>query len=171
MTALEKRVLDPCCGGRMMWFDPHNPDVAFGENRAETLTVRDRSHGRVDGTRTLHICPDVALDFRALPYADDSFHLVVFDPPHLVKAGPQSWLAAKYGKLGKDWESDLRSGFSECFRVLKPHGTLIFKWSETQIAVREILALTPVRPLFGHKSGKRSGTHWLVFMQPQGGLS
>lgn len=100
MTEAMKRVLDPCCGSRMFWFDRQHPDVVYGDRRHETLTVTDRSHGRADGQRTLHIEPDVLLDFRDLPYPDGSFSLVVFDPPHLVRAGPKSWLAAKYGKLG-----------------------------------------------------------------------
>lgn len=159
------KILDPCCGGRMMWFDRANPLTVFGDRRHETLTVTDRSHGCVDGTRTLHIAPDVLLDFRALPYPDESFYLVIFDPPHLVRAGKQSWMAAKYGKLEPNWRADLRMGFTECFRVLKTHSTLVFKWSETQVKLSEVLALTPHQPLFGNASGKKAGTHWLVFMK------
>lgn len=159
-------ILDPCCGSRMMWFDRGHPDVVFGDKRRETLTVTDRSHGREDGTRTLCIEPDALMDFRALPYADETFYLVAFDPPHLVRAGPRSWLAAKYGKLGQDWRDDLRAGFAECFRVLRPHGTLIFKWNETQIKVREVLELAPHKPLFGNVAGKKNGTHWIAFLKP-----
>lgn len=159
-------VLDPCCGSRMMWFDRENPAVIFGDCRKETITVPDRSHGRADGTRVIHVCPDMLWDFRALPFLDSSFRLVVFDPPHLVRAGAKSWLAAKYGKLGHDWHEDLRLGFSECFRVLEPKGVLIFKWNETQIKLREVLSLTPHQPLFGNTSGKKAGTHWIVFMKP-----
>jgi len=158
-------VLDPCCGTRMFWFDKSDPRVLFGDRRSETLTVTDNSRGNASGTRTLRIDPDVLLDFRALPFEANSFHLVAFDPPHLYQAGPRSWLAAKYGKLGQDWRDDLRAGFAECFRVLKPNGTLVFKWNETQIKVREVLALTPHRPLFGNTSGKKAGTHWIVFMK------
>lgn len=105
------------------------------------------------------------LDFRALPYSDGTFKLVVFDPPHLERAGPKSWLAAKYGKLGNDWREDLRAGFSECFRVLATDGVLVFKWNETQVKVRDVLELCPVEPLFGHPSGRKGLTHWLVFMK------
>jgi len=159
-------VLDPCCGSRMMWFERARQDVLFGDRRAETITVTDRSHGDANGTRTIKIEPDTLLDFRAMPFADCSFKLVAFDPPHLVRAGPRSWLAAKYGKLSDDWREDLRQGFSECFRVLEPEGVLVFKWNETQVKLREVLALTPHQPLFGNTSGKRAGTHWLVFMRP-----
>lgn len=164
-TSEGKTVLDVCCGGRMMWFDRQHPAVVFGDQRRETLTVTDRSHGRADGTRELRIEPDTLLDFRALPYPDESFWHVAFDPPHLVRAGPKSWLAAKYGKLGPDWQEDLRKGFSECLRVLKPHGTLVFKWNETQIKVGEVLKLAPQPPMYGQVSGRGHMTHWLVFMK------
>lgn len=163
-----KRVLDPCCGSRMFWFDRQNTDVVFGDRRSETITVTDRSRGNTSGVRTLHIEPDVLMDFRALPYPDGAFKLVSFDPPHLVHAGPKSWLAAKYGKLGPDWPEDLRQGFAECFRVLAVDGVLIFKWNETQVKVADVLALTDVPPLFGHPSGRKGMTHWIVFMKPRG---
>lgn len=162
------RVLDPASGTRMMWFDRKNSDVVFGDSRSETLTVTDRSHGNAAGTRTLRIEPDAVMDFRALPYADGTFKLVAFDPPHLVRAGPKSWLAAKYGKLGADWRDDLRQGFAECFRVLDTDGVLCFKWNETQVKLREVMALTPHQPLFGNTSGKKAGTHWMVFMKTEG---
>jgi SAM-dependent methyltransferase len=160
------RVLDPCCGSRMMWLDRSNPDVVFGDHRAETLTVNDTSH-RAGGTRTLRISPDVLLDFRALPYADGTFPLIAFDPPHLTRAGPLSWMAAKYVKLLPVWRADLRSGFAECFRVLATDGVLVFKWNETQVKLAEVLALTPHQPLFGQVSGRQGMTHWLVFMKPE----
>jgi len=160
------KILDPCCGGRMMWANRENPDVVFGDIRSEVLTVCDRSHGKQDGTRTLRIEPDVKLDFRNLPFPSNTFALVSFDPPHLERAGPKSWLAAKYGKLGKDWRDDIRAGLAECLRVLKPDGVLVFKWNETQVKVSEVLKLSPVDPLFGHLSGRKGLTHWLVFMKP-----
>ena len=138
MNTTNPSVLDPCCGSRMMWLDKADPRAIFGDRRREVLTVTDRSH-REDGTRTLRVEPDTLLDFRALPYQTDSFKLIAFDPPHVVRAGPRSWLAAKYGKLGQDWREDLRQGFSECFRVLEPGGVLVFKWNETQVKLAEVL--------------------------------
>jgi SAM-dependent methyltransferase len=163
---MTKKILDPCCGSKMFWADKHHPDVIFGDIRREHITVTDRSHGKADGIRTLQIEPDTIMDFRALPFSDNTFALVSFDPPHLVRAGPRSWLAAKYGKLGPNWREDIKRGFEECLRVLKPDGTLIFKWCETQVATREVLELAPIQPLFGHLSGRKGLTHWLVFMKP-----
>ncbi len=33
------RVLDPCSGSRMMWFDRLSPDVIFGDTRQEEHTL------------------------------------------------------------------------------------------------------------------------------------
>ncbi|MGG4604340.1 class I SAM-dependent methyltransferase [Paenalcaligenes sp. Me131] len=158
-------VLDPCCGGRMMWFNPQDQRCLFGDMRHESLIVTDRTH-KDDGTRAIHVHPDMQMDFRALPFPDNTFYHVAFDPPHLVRAGKRSWMAAKYGKLGDDWREDLRLGFAECFRVLRPHGTLNFKWNETQIPVRDVLACTDVLPLYGHRSGRLNKTHWITFIKP-----
>lgn len=163
---MSKRVLDPCCGGRMMWANRRNPDVVFGDVRAETITVTDNSRGNATGQRVLQIEPDAIMDFRTLPFPDETFSLVSFDPPHLVHAGPKSWLGAKYGRLSDTRQDDIRSGFSECLRVLKPDGTLVFKWNESQVKIGEVLKLCPLEPLFGHLSGRKGLTHWLVFMKP-----
>ncbi|MBV0931716.1 class I SAM-dependent methyltransferase, partial [Lentilactobacillus sp. IMAU92037] len=79
-------------------------------------------------------------DFTEMPFSDNSFYMVVWDPPHLIHAGKTSWLVKKYGKLDQDnWQTDLSKGFSECMRVLKPHGTLIFKWNTCQIPMNQVL--------------------------------
>lgn len=152
-----KKILDVCCGSRMFYFDKQNKNVEFCD-------IRKEDHILCDG-RELKINPDTVCDFRSLQFQDGQFKLVIFDPPHLLKAGDKSWLALKYGKLGQDWKIDLAKGFSECFRVLDEFGILIFKWNETQIKVSEILALTDQKPIVGHISGKRSDTHWITFMK------
>ena len=163
------RVLDPACGPRMVWFNRADPRAVFGDSRAETVRVSDRSHGKVNGSRIITIEPDTLMDFRALPFPDGTFRLVAFDPPHLIRAGKKSWLAAKYGKLSDNWREDLRQGFAECFRVLMPGGVLVFKWSEVQVSVNEVLALTPHKPLIGNRRIGKDRAHWLVFMAPEGG--
>lgn len=161
-----KRILDPCCGPRSWWFDRQHADVVFGDVRSEVVEVTDRSHGKAEGKRSLQIRPDCLMDFRKLPFLDETFWLVAFDPPHILRAGPQSWMAARYGRLSDDWREDLAQGFRECFRVLRANGTMVFKWNETHIKLSEILPLSPYKPLFGQISGRRGMTHWLTFMKP-----
>lgn len=149
-----KKILDVCCGSRMFWFDRKSDRTIF-------MDKRELSDILCDG-RTLEIKPDVIGDFTDIPFDDNLFNMVVFDPPHLLKVGENSWLAKKYGKLSVNWKSDIASGFNECMRVLKPNGTLIFKWNEEQIKLSEILEVISFKPLFGNRKSK---THWLVFMK------
>jgi SAM-dependent methyltransferase len=150
-----KPILDMTCGSRMFWFDKDNESVEFTDIR-EYYEELPTGH-------VINVSPTTVADFRNLPFDDESFHLVVFDPPHLVNAGDNSWLAKKYGKLSKDtWEEDIAQGFREGMRVLKPYGTLIFKWNEDQIALPRVLKAIDYKPLFGQK---RSKTQWLVFMK------
>lgn len=154
----KKIILDDCCGSRMFWFDKKNPYVLFQD-------IRDAEYVLCDG-RKLEVHPDVVADFTAMPYSDSSFKLVVFDPPHLDNANEGAYMAQKYGTLRRfKWQEDIKRGFSECMRVLEPNGILIFKWNETRIPVRRILEIINERPLFGHKSGKASKTHWMCFMK------
>lgn len=152
--AVDKLILDATCGSRMIWFDKNHPDTLYMDNRQLESILCDG--------RTLNIHPDVVADFRDMPFEDESFHLVVFDPPHLLRAGKDSWLAQKYGLLPDEWQGMIRDGFLECMRVLKSNGVLVFKWSEDQVKLNELLKVIPQRPLFGNR---RSKTHWLVFMK------
>lgn len=149
-----KRILDPCCGSKMFWFDKNNPDVEFCD-------IRKLERTEYYPGRYIEINPDTVCDFTALPFEDNSFYLVVFDPPHLKQAGENSILAIKYGRLREDWQGMLKRGFDECMRVLRPNGILVFKWSEVQITLKEVLQAIGENPLFGNKQPKQSGTHWL----------
>lgn len=154
---IDKIVLDACCGSKMFWFDNDNPITTFAD-------VRNLDTNLCDG-RVLKVEPDVISNFTNMIFNDEQFKMVVFDPPHLERAGPNGWQALKYGKLETNWRDDFKKAFIECFRVLQNDGVLIFKWNETQIKVSEILSLCNYKPMFGHISGKRSNTHWITFIK------
>ena len=162
MANFEKPILDACCGSKMFWFDKNNPAAVFCDNRE--LSVQ-RSWGKYNSVRHIEVHPDILCDFTDLPFPDNHFKLVVFDPPHLLKAGDTAWLALKYGKLSDNWTAMIHDGFWECMRVLDDYGTLIFRWSEVQIPLSKVLAAIGMDPLFGHRSGKQSKTHWMAFMK------
>lgn len=139
MKIKDKIILDACCGSRMFWFDKEHPNVVFGD-------IRTESHILCDG-RPLEISPDVEMSFTKMPFEDESFRLVVLDPPHMERLGKGTWMAQKYGVLLPSWREDLKEGFNECMRVLMPYGTLIFKWNEAQVKLNQVLELFPtVRP-------------------------
>ena len=139
---MKKKILDVACGSKMFWFDKQNPNVEFCDNR---VVPKHEYYPH----RYIEIKPDTVCDFTALPFPDCSYKLVVFDPPH------------------RNWKEMLRKGFAECFRVLDADGVLIFKWSEVQIPLKDILPLSPYPPLFGNRGGKNLNTHWLCFMKSE----
>lgn len=149
-------ILDACCGSKLFWFDKENPNTTYMDIREESFEI----HGK-----KVNVKPDVVADFRAMPFEDDTYDLIVFDPPHLKWAGRNSIMKAQYGQLDKNnWSEDIRQGMSECMRVMKPTGTLIFKWNEAQVSLKDVLSAIPYQPLFGNK---RSKTHWLTFMKEE----
>ena len=144
-------ILDVCCGSKMFWFQKKREDVVFMDIREEEYTICDKE---------VKVQPDIVGDFRAIPFLNNTFDMVVFDPPHLRWAGSKSIMRAQYGQLSEDWENDIAQGFKECFRVLRPGGFLVFKWCEEQIKLKQILSLSSEKPLFGNQRGK---TFWLIF--------
>lgn len=160
----EKKILDATCGSRTMWFNKCHPAAVYADKRrGQYPNVWKSKDGQSE--QQCVIAPDVQCDFTALPFSDNSFALVVFDPPHLRSVGQNSWLSKKYGSLEGNWPQMLHDGFSECMRVLKPDGVLIFKWSEAQIPAADVWRAIGQKPLFGHHSGKKMQTFWGCFMK------
>ena len=148
------RILDATCGGRHLWFDKVRADTVYVDRRVlpkGTIPVRPNWEVR----------PTVVADFTRLPFRNETFDLIVFDPPHIVRDKPsKSFLRTKYGELNSsDWDATIRTGFEECWRVLKSGGTLHFKWADSSRPLKEVLQLFPVQPLFKNKHP----VSWSVF--------
>lgn len=103
-------------------------DVTYGlgkfwsEYRPEDLTTHDLA---LDG-----------VDFRALPEADQSIDVVVFDPPYIPQGGRETSgeqdFIRRYGLFDGprntiDLQALIADGITECFRVLRPGGRLLVK--------------------------------------------
>lgn len=161
---MDKHILDATCGSRSIWFQKECESALFMDKRQEHYEATWKSQ-KAPSQRTIDVEPDVIADFTDMPFDDNSFELVVFDPPHLTKINDTAWLKKKYGRLPKEWKPMIYDGFWECMRVLKPYGTLIFKWNEVEIPTREIIDCIECEPLFGHRSGTKMQTHWMVFMK------
>ena len=160
---MEKKILDVTCGARSIWFNKNHPLAIYCDQRSGKVNKNfGKKHG---GYKTIVVNPDVQCDFTHLPFEDESFVLVVFDPPHMARLSETSWVRAAYGNLPSEWHKLIRDGFHECMRVLKADGVLIFKWSSVEFTTREVIDAIGVEPLFGHHSGKKSNTHWLCFMK------
>lgn len=158
-------ILDACCGPRMMWYDSQDKRALFVDRRAEVVQRSWSKDGIDAGRNPAVVAPDIIADVTALPFPEASFSVVVLDPPHVrpSRTGPQGKFRRLYGVLPNDWQGFLRGAFAECFRVLRPHGLLVFKWSEHSYTLDAVLDCTPHKPLFGHRTVR--STHWYVFMK------
>lgn len=161
----EEKILDVTCGGRSIWFQKNEPHTTYCDKREEEWEKdfcigSDHPH-----KKSISIKPDVICDFTDLPFDENTFNLVVFDPPHVENLKETSWFRKEYGSLEGDWKPMIRKGFKECMRVLKWGGVLVFKWSDVKISTREIINVIGQDPLFGHRSGKKMNTHWMCFMK------
>jgi SAM-dependent methyltransferase len=140
----EKFILDATAGFRMMWFNKKHPNCIYLDNRPECE-------------------PDIVGDFRDLKqFSDETFRLIVFDPPHILryKDTEHPQIMAKYGYLRPDtWKWDLARAAKELWRVLKPYGILIFKWSTQYIPSNEVLSVFPQKPLVYQISANMKKTH------------
>lgn len=154
-----KKILDVCCGPRLFWFNKNHPDTIYIDNRKMDRGYNDYIPNR-------EICPDVIADFRDLPFEDESFKLVIMDPPHILGGGGEFRMGKDYGLLNKEtWKEDIKKGFDECWRVLENFGVLIFKWNEASIKRKDILNVLKRVPLFGHPVKSKIPTHWFCFMK------
>jgi len=156
----DKFILDACCGGRMMWFNKNHPHAIYVDNRTT-------DKGYVDGKPNHEVKPDMIMDFKDLKFEDKSFKLVFFDPPHVFATEHnESTFIKCFGRLHKDtWKEDIKNGFDECWRVLDDYGTLVFKWSECNVPLKELIEVIQKEPLVRSMRRGLSKTHWLCFLK------
>tara|TARA_R110000823_G_scaffold201504_1_gene332352 strand:- start:135 stop:629 length:495 start_codon:yes stop_codon:yes gene_type:complete len=157
MDLSEKYILDACCGGKMFWFDKNNKNTVYCDIReVEKGTIQHESWS----------CkPDIIADYKDLPFDDESFNLIVWDIPHLIKSGT-GIINKKYGSLGDNWKEDTEKGFNCVWDKLKDKGVLIFKYCDLNIKVSEMLSLFHTKPLFGTITKKGvNNTYWFCFMK------
>lgn len=148
------KILDACCGGKMFWYEKNLEFVDFQDNRELQTELCD---GRI-----FSVEPDFIGDVTQMDIQDESYDMVVFDPPHLKNGGDTGWIILKYGKLPSEWLLWIERAFKECFRVLRNDGVLVFKWNGEQIPFAEVVKLSPYKPIFGDKRAK---TRWTVFVK------
>lgn len=79
------------------------------------------------GVSEVIIKPAVQADMKFLPFKEDVFEAIIFDPPH-TDAGLGSWIWKKYGSWSKvETIRTVRAANDEFKRVLKKGGLVIVK--------------------------------------------
>lgn len=114
----------------------------YGPPGARVLDVtanRRRMWDGLDTSRVVYtdidpaMCPDVVADFRSLPFADESFGVIVFDPPHLpcAAASPASLQQMRddygLGHGGSGPAAFFAPFLREAARVLQHDGIILAK--------------------------------------------
>ena len=161
------RILDATAGSRSIWYQKNNPYVVYFDKRNGNFNSQsgDKKHQDV---RYYKIHPNVIGRWEYLPFVDNCFDMVVFDPPHIIVPRGKKLLGmtACYGFLYSDeWRTVLGGAIVELFRVLRPDGFFIFKWAENNKPATEVLNMFPYQPMFGSRIGQKSSTHWICFMK------
>ena len=143
------KILDVSAGNRAVWFDKHHSMATFLDIRPE-------------------VEPDIVADSRNLgTFADGSFDLAVFDPPH-VNFGKNAEMSKTYGwHTTVEIRDILERTAIELSRVVRPDGLLALKWNDHDQKLTTVLALMPSwEPLFGHQVSIRtkhaSTTSWVL---------
>ena len=162
----EYDVLDATTGGKHMWHESaKDADRVIYADRRRVESLEHQPGWNCD--------PSVICDTRDLPFKDGSFSLIAYDPPHRITDSGMKELRGviekKYGALqAETWQSDLSSSFDELWRVLRPGGTLTFKWADVHRSHGEVLDQLAESPLYGVTTGKdRAVTKWHVFQKPR----
>jgi ubiquinone/menaquinone biosynthesis C-methylase UbiE len=158
------KILDATCGFKGMWYQKNHPLVTYMDKRNEKVHIKTKTNWK----RTYNINPDVVSEWKNIPFDDEYFDMVIFDPPHIIrnKNTKEGAIEKEYGRLHTDdWKDVLQQGIKELFRVLKREGVFIFKWCESDKKVDEILKLFPFPPLFGTRTGQSNKNHWIVFLK------
>jgi hypothetical protein len=108
------RVLDACCRVGAEW-------------------ATSRRHDCVMSDSDIACRPAVVSDMRFLPFADESFEEIFFDPPHMIRNDKWStmyqknWRGFGFWRSRAEWENALRLCDSEFARVIRPGGVLHVK--------------------------------------------
>ena len=94
----------------------------------------------------------------------NEFDLIYLDPPHSLKT--TGIMNEKYTHLPNDWMKTISNMFANTDRLANQKTTIILKWNENEIPIKEILNIAKsnnIYPLFGSKV--RTKTYWIVFKQ------
>ena len=158
-------ILDVTCGLREMWFEKEDSETVYLDWRQESISFYNDVRGKIQ--------PTVQADNRCLPFCDNVFDMVIFDPPHLIEDPAKVHVrdGSLYQKMYDTlhpltWIKDVYRASREAFRVLKVGGFLVFKWADHDRPVKRLMALFPERPLFGtrsHSTKRGNSTYWIVF--------
>lgn len=163
------KILDATAGYKGIWYQKNHPFVTFMDIRSGSFNTKTINMP-FKSSRKFKIEPDVVSEWKDAPFPDNSFDMIIFDPPHLIwkhNKKPSSMDKA-YGYFTIDtWRNEMKQGIDKLFKILKPEGIFILKWCEVGASIDDVLKLFPYKPLFGSntKSKGHTANYWIVFLK------
>jgi hypothetical protein len=142
------RILDMSAGYRAIWFNRLHPDTVFVDIRPQ-------------------VSPTVIANTEILPFPNNVFDLVVFDPPHVVN-GRGSKMGETYGSfLADEIKQTIQKSSAEAYRCSTGNALMAFKWNDHDVRLGRLIDLMEGwEPLFGHQVATRhkhrSSTYWVL---------
>lgn len=134
------KILDMSSGNRAIWFNKRHPLATY-------IDIRES------------VEPDFVADSTDLAIMqDNTFDLIVFDPPH-VNFGKNAKMSERYGHhTTEQIRSIIKGSGKEAHRVAKPNAFMAFKWNDHDQKLDSVLAMMPQwEPLFGQHLKNRGG--------------
>jgi len=121
-------ILDACCGPKEMYRGLHK---RFTDEEIVYIDIRKGHFDRSQwGQPQLVVEPTIQTDLKHLPFQDEVFTLILFDPPH-GGFTMDTWMGIKYGGLTiPQFREMLAWANIEFARTLKPAGVLLAKIQE-----------------------------------------
>jgi len=149
--------LDASAGARMMWPNKNPPLTVFMDKNVEAWRP-----------------PDVFGCWEHLPFKDDIFETVFFDPPHKLgrTTGRGFWATPSHRNYyGSDlpkikFRVGVYRGTREFLRVAK---RLCFKWNDIELSIERVLSLFPkewkevYRKVIDKGLKTKTLTFWITF--------
>jgi len=156
-------ILDATAGNRHIWTKKYPRGVVF-----------------LDIEPNLRISPDVIGDFTNMTmFEDESFNLVIFDPPFAKCGDMHNRPDEKYGSYWGSIDSTfhflrlVNGGLKEIYRVLRPNGFMYLKFNDIHFSLEKLLLILKthfnelIRTSRKSQSGKgnESATYWILFQK------
>jgi len=164
-------ILDATCGPKGMY---HGLTRQFTTEEIIFIDVRKGTFTSINyPDKSVTVQPDILADDRHLPFRDNTFTLIIFDPPH-GQYSMKSYLGPRFGGLTS---RELRYLFIyaniEFHRVLKTPGYLLIKCVDSddydykvKRAFTNFKLLLDIKyPSQAHTKGSKTNTHWLLYVK------
>jgi len=151
----------------------HGLDKQFSDDDIVFMDVRSGTYHyeHEEFPKTTIVAPDIRADLKRLPFREQIFSMIIFDPPH-ARYGSSSYMNLRYGCLSrKDYSALVVWANIEFARVLKPQGYVyakVFDYEDRPTILKR--CFSNFKPLLDIQHTSKASatsykTHWMLFVK------